>query len=161
MEVNWDEDLAGLLRELSAVQGELLEVLAEKHQALAAADLGRMAAVQQREQQMIERLQDCQQQRRAMLDRAATAGLPDDSIRSLAAALPRAGRQQLDAQVQTAAAQSRLLRHQSLTNWVLAQRSVLHLSQMLEIIATGGQMRPTYGRENSHSAGGSLVDQAA
>ncbi|MCU0373434.1 MAG: hypothetical protein MUE56_09370, partial [Ignavibacteria bacterium] len=29
----------------------------------------------------------------------------------------------------------RLLQHQSLTNWVLAQRSMLHLSQLLEIIA--------------------------
>ena len=161
MEANWEQDMAGLLGELSAVQGELLEVLAEKHQALADADLARMAAVQEREQQMIVRLQDFQQRRNKMLDRAADDGLPADSIRSLTAAMPRAGRQQLDAQVKNAATQSRLLQHQSLTNWVLAQRSVLHLSQMLEIIATGGQARPTYGRESSHTAGGSLVDQAA
>jgi flagellar biosynthesis/type III secretory pathway chaperone len=161
MEALWEEDLAGLLRKLSAVQGDLLEVLAEKHQALAEADLSRMAAVQEREQQMIVRLQECQQQRSEMLNRAAEDGRPAESIRALTASLPRAGRQQLDAQVQQATAQSRLLQHQSLTNWVLAQRSVLHLSQMLEIIATGGQLRPTYGRENSHNPGGSLVDQAA
>ena len=44
-----------------------------------------------------------------------------------------------------AAERSRLLQHQSLTNWVLVQRSLLHLSQLIEIIATGGRPKPTYG----------------
>jgi hypothetical protein len=39
----------------------------------------------------------------------------------------------------------RVLQHHSLANWVLAQRRLLHVAQSLEIIATGGRMRPTYG----------------
>jgi hypothetical protein len=44
---------------------------------------------------------------------------------------------------------------------VLAQRTLIHLSQMLEIIATGGQMQPTYGKKESVGASGALVDQEA
>ena len=56
---------------------------------------------------------------------------------------------------------TRVLRHHSLTNWVLVQRTLIHLSQMLEIIATGGEMQPTYGKEESVHARGALVDRAA
>jgi hypothetical protein len=55
----------------------------------------------------------------------------------------------------------RLLQHQSLANWVLAQRSLLHVSQLIEIIATGGRMQPTYGDKESVHARGSLVNQQA
>jgi hypothetical protein len=53
------------------------------------------------------------------------------------------------------------LQHQSLTNWVLVQRTLLHLSQLIEIIATGGRLKPTYGKGSDHQAGGALVDRAA
>ncbi|MFH1267928.1 MAG: hypothetical protein ABIK89_19595, partial [Planctomycetota bacterium] len=83
------------------------------------------------------------------------------NIRSLTAALPDDGRRVLSDQVNEAAGRARLLRHHSLTNWVLVQRTLIHLSQMLEIIATGGQMQPTYERKESVHASGALVDRAA
>ncbi len=43
---------------------------------------------------------------------------------------------------------------------VAAQRTVLHLSQLLEIIATGGRAQPTYGKGRSADCGGALLDQA-
>jgi hypothetical protein len=52
----------------------------------------------------------------------------------------------------------RLLQNQSITNWVLAQRSLLHVSQLLEIIATGGRLQPTYGEGETVNAVGSLQD---
>jgi hypothetical protein len=60
-----------------------------------------------------------------------------------------------------AADRSRLLQHQSLTNWVLVQRTLLHLSQMIEIIATGGRPKPTYEKGPGSNSGGALVDRAA
>ena len=48
----------------------------------------------------------------------------------------------------------RLLQHHSLTNWVLVQRTLIHLSQVLEIIATGGRLKPTYGKDDSADSGG-------
>jgi hypothetical protein len=55
----------------------------------------------------------------------------------------------------------RLLQHQSLANWVLAQRVMLHLSQLLEIFATGGRLQPTYGRGEMPTSSGALVDREA
>jgi len=54
-----------------------------------------------------------------------------------------------------------LLQHHSLVNWVVIQRTLLHLSQMLEIIATGGRLQPTYGKGESSTASGTLMDWAA
>jgi hypothetical protein len=54
-----------------------------------------------------------------------------------------------------------LLQHESLTNWVLVQRSLLHLSQLIEIVATGGRTQPTYGNGSRRLSCGALVDRAA
>ena len=67
----------------------------------------------------------------------------------------------LGQQVKQSAARMRLLQHHSLANWVLAQRSLLHVSQLLEIVATGGRLQPTYGDTESVHAGGGLVNQHA
>ncbi|MHC4407137.1 MAG: hypothetical protein ACYTG0_46590, partial [Planctomycetota bacterium] len=63
--------------------------------------------------------------------------------------------------VHEATGRARLLQHQSLTNWVVVQRTLIHLSQMLEIIATGGQKQPTYGKEELVEPHGALVDREA
>jgi len=160
MEIRWEEELSALLSDLSAVQAELLDLLSRKRQLLVTADLEGLADLQPDEEQLAGRLQACHDQRAALLQRAAERGLPATSVRELTAALPRDQRHELTPRVKQTAARARLLQHQSLANWVLAQRTVLHLSQMLEIIATGGRLQPTYGKENSAAAGGSLVDQA-
>ncbi|MBI3464526.1 MAG: flagellar export chaperone FlgN [Planctomycetes bacterium] len=160
MEIRWEEELSALLTDLSAVQTELLDLLSRKRQLLVKADLDALAELQPDEEQLAARLQVCHDRRAALLQQAAERGLPAASVRDLTAALPRDQRQELTPRVKQTAARARLLQHQSLANWVLAQRTVLHLSQMLEIIATGGRLQPTYGKENSAAAGGSLVDQA-
>jgi hypothetical protein len=40
------------------------------------------------------------------------------------------------------------------------QRTMLHLSHMVEIIATGGQLKPTYGKGGATTNSGALMDQA-
>jgi flagellar biosynthesis/type III secretory pathway chaperone len=153
--------LAGLLAELSDIQTDLLAVLADKRHRLLTSDLAAMDALRDREQELIERLQACQDRRVALLAQAATEGLPSNDLTSLAAALPISERQKLTPTMREAAARMRLLQHHSLTNWVLVQRTLIHLSQMLEIIATGGRLKPTYGKDDSVGSGGFLVDQAA
>jgi hypothetical protein len=160
-ENQWEIELAGLLTELSLAQGDLLDLLAEKRRLLVAADAQGLLALQSREQELVSRLQACHVQRGRLLERAAEQGLPFDSIRSLAAAMPQPGRKRLNQQVVAASARTRLLQHHSLTHWVLAQRSLIHLSQLLEIFATGGRQRTTYGKGPSPGGSGSLVDQAA
>lgn len=162
MHHKWDDELAALLNNLSAAQSELLEVLTLKRELLVAADLPGLEALEPRERDLAQRLQACHQQRAELLKHAAAEGLPGDSIRSLSGRLPAASRQALSARMDEAASRMRLLRHQGLTNWVLVQRKLLHLSQLLEIIATKGRPRPTYGRGAAiGGASGAFVDQAA
>jgi flagellar biosynthesis/type III secretory pathway chaperone len=161
MEHPWEHELTGLLNDLSVVQDELLEVLVAKRQFLLASDLAGMQSLQAREEEVVERLEACQRKRAELLERAARENLPSDSVRSLAARLPGGARNPVAHRVREAASRTRLLQHQSLTNWVIVQRTLLHLSQLLEIIATGGRSRPTYGNGVCAQSGGSLMDQAA
>ncbi len=159
--VNWEAELADLLGELSNVQQELLEILAAKRDRMAASDLQGMAELQPREEELCARLQACHQRRSQLLGTAAAIGLPSGSLGKLASSLDPTSRHDLRKQLKDASARMRLLQHHSLTNWVLAQRTMLHLSQLLEIIATGGRLQPTYGRGTSPESRGSLVDREA
>ena len=161
MPTAWESELAAFLAELSAVQDDTLGLLGRKRRLLVSVDTEGLAAMAPDEQKLLERLQQCLERREQLLARAREQGLPSASITVLAKALPREQRQGLSGPMQTAAARMRLLQHESLTNWVLVQRTLLHLSQLLEIIATGGRMQPTYGRGEPAPAGGALVDHAA
>jgi flagellar FlgN protein len=157
---SWETDIALLLGSLSDVQRDLLSVLAEKRRVLATGDISGINAISMREAELIPRLQACQDRRQELLSRAADDGLPADSIRSLTAALPQAKRGRLQAEVQQAQNRSRFLESECLTNWVLVQQMLLHLSQLVEIIATGGQRKPTYGNGSERQGSGFLVDRA-
>ncbi|MGI9429747.1 MAG: flagellar export chaperone FlgN [Bythopirellula sp.] len=160
MDIPWESELAELLDRLAASQQNLLGLLAQKHELLLKRDHSGLAALAPQEQQLSADLQACHEQRQLLLERAADAGLPADSIRSLTQALAPEQTQALQGPLEESQQRSHLLRHQSLSQWVVIQRTVLHLSQMLEIIATGGQLQPTYGKDGSASTSGSLMDQA-
>lgn len=161
-----ESQLAELLDDLTRTQDELLEVLSEKRKFMIAQDLGGMTALQQREHQLADRLEACQQQRELLLQHAAEQGYVVEDLRELASVLGAARSGGLDKQVRDATQRMRLLQHESLTNWVLAQRALLHVSQLLEIVATGGRLQPTYGREKNSNelschARGALMDREA
>lgn len=158
-EQGWDQQIASLLTDLSAVQTDLLALLSEKRKLIAASDGAALEALGTGEAKLTERLMQCHHRRQQLLANAQEQGKPSDSLQSLTASLPRAQRNRLRPEVNSARQQAKLLQHQSLTNWVLVQRTLLHLSQMIEIIASGGQMKPTYGRD-ANARGGNLVDQA-
>lgn len=167
MNMQWETELTDLLSNLSEAQDELLEVLSQKRTALMKSEIDSLEAIQPREQALIERLQLCQQQRSLLLEQAEREGLPSTSIEDLATAL-EAGLsrssdgtgESLTPRIAAAQSRSRILRHHALTNWVLVQRTLLHLSQLVEIIATGGRPEPTYGTGRHVASGGALVDHA-
>jgi hypothetical protein len=158
MNDHWEVDIADLLAELTAAQSDLLDLLAEKRTILLRADAEALQALQSREVELFLRLEACQHRRQQLLDRAADEGRPADSIRTLTDSLSSPGRAGLQSAVDAARSNSRLLRHESLANWVMMQRSLLHLSQIIEIIATRGRLQPTYGRGAPDT--GALVDRA-
>ncbi|HYW80805.1 MAG TPA: flagellar protein FlgN [Thermoguttaceae bacterium] len=161
METSWETELASLLTDLLTVQDELLDILTKKRELLIAGDGEGLTAIVPREEEIIGKLQECMTRRETLLQQAGQEGMPSASIRALSEALPKESRNGLDEQVQQANSRARLLRHHSLTNWVVIQRTLIHLSQMIEIIATGGRLQPTYGEEEPANASGSMVDQAA
>ncbi|QDT67764.1 FlgN protein [Planctomycetes bacterium MalM25] len=156
----WEAPLTELLTDLSQTQTELLEVLGRKRDLLVAGDREGLAAIGPEEDRLAGRLAECQQRRQGMLDAAEERGLPHGNLRSLAEAMPDGARRALRPQIREARSRARLLQHQSLTNWVLVQRTLLHLSQMIEIVATGGQKPPTYEKSGQSASGGVLMDRA-
>ena len=159
METAWDSELAAFLSDLSAVQSESLELLTRKREMLVQADAVGLASLGGEEERLIEKLQGCLMRREDLLHRAAEEGRPAGSIRQLAESLPQAERKRLAAEAAQAASRTRILQHHSLTNWVIIQKTLIHLSQMVEIIATGGQLKPTYGKDESTCSTGGLVNQ--
>ena len=155
-----ESQLAALLERLSAAQRELLSLLETKRQLLVQRDHAGLSSLASREQQLAEELQACQTAREQMLSAAESEGLPHTSLAELSAALPEKASRQLGKSVEDARQRSRLIRHECLTQWVAVQRTVLHLAQMLEIIATGGRSQPTYGKGQPADRGGALIDQA-
>lgn len=158
---DWEAEIAAFLDELSGTQSELLALLVEKREKLVHFDSAGLQAIAPREELLMGRLQGCLDRRAELLDRAATDGHPHENLRTLASSLGGTGNGPLDRHLKQAASQSRILQHHTITNWVLVQRTLIHLSQMLEIIATGGRPQPTYGKGDTAHSGGSLVDQAA
>ncbi len=159
--VDLETEIGALLDELSNVQSELLGALGEKREALIRADVRRLADLQPREERLAMRLAECQERRSALLAAAKEQGRPGDTLAKMAKTAGGGKNSKLGERVKETAARMRLLQHQSLANWVLAQRSLLHVSQLIEIIATGGRMQPTYGDKESVHARGSLVNQQA
>jgi hypothetical protein len=155
-DLSWEAEFADLLGELSAAQSDLLALLGEKRTALRLADGDGLAAINEREGQLVARLQQCQERRLRLLARAADEGRAAPNLRALARSLSPAQHRQLAPQIDEAARRARTLQHESLTNWVIAQRTLIHLSQLLEIIATGGRLQPTYGRAAAESCGALL-----
>ena len=157
---DWESELAALLKRLSTAQQELLSLLATKREMIVQRDHQGLADLVTREGELAAELQACQQRRQELLAHADSEGLPSRSLEELATSLPRSAANALKTPVAEARQRAELIRHECLAQWVAVQRTVLHLSQMLEIIATGGRSQPTYGKGRVVQRGGSLIDQA-
>jgi hypothetical protein len=158
---DWETRIGGLLVQLSQTQAELLAHLDAKRQALLAGDMTWLNGSAERERELVQQLEALQMARQELLVDAGNAGLPNADVQVLAEQVVTVDRPQTLRAIKQARQQSRLLQHQSLTNWVAVQRTLLHLSQMIELIACGGEQRPTYDKRGHRtSSGGALVDQA-
>lgn len=161
MQTIWETEVAQLLTDLSAAQDELFAILARKRTMLIESDHSGLATLLPEEEQLIAKMQSCASRREDLLSRAKKEGLPSKSIAALSKALPPEKKGDLQDRIWQSNDRMRLLQNQSLTNWIVIQRTLIHLSQMLEIIATGGRLQPTYGEEEPVNSNGSLMDRAA
>ena len=160
MQASLENELTTLLNDLLAGQDELMDILSAKRKLLGAADITGLSAMGVQEERLIATLQQCLARREQLLSRAAQEGLPSTSITAVAEKLPAEGGANLRQRIDLARRRGRLLQQQSLVNWIVVQRTLLHLSQLLEIIATGGRLQPTYGQGRPAAASGALLDRA-
>ena len=148
--------------ELSVIQDATLEFLKRKGDLLGKSDTQGLARIADEELTVMERLQDVFEQRYQLLQQAKDADLPGDTLESLTARLDKeTPGSSLEERCRESIRKSRLLQHQSFTNWILAQRTAVHLSQLIEIIGTKGKPSPTYNRHHNKEksyTGGTLVD---
>ncbi len=158
---HWESELAAMLGDLLGVQDSFLKLLARKREFLIASDTAGLDGLAAEEQQLVRSLQDCVERRETLLEEASREGLPSESIQALSTSLPVEQQHRLHPKVALAKSNSRLLQHHSLAHWAAVQRTLLHLSHLLEIFATGGQMKPTYSEEDKSRASGALIDRAA
>ena len=161
MDINWETELSELLGRLSVAQQQLLSLITKKGELLSKRDHQGLAELMPQEESLCAELQACYQRRQELLAEAEAVGLPADSIQSLAESLPAENAKPFEKPLQDSVERSRLLRHHSIAQWVVVQRTLLHLSHMLEIIATGGQSEPTYGSRGATGSSGALIDRAA
>jgi hypothetical protein len=159
-DINWESELATLLGRLSAAQRELLSLLSMKRTMIVNRDHQGLLTLSAREGELAAELQACQVRRQQLLSDADHAGLPASSLEELSDALPKMAANTLRGPVHETQNRARLIRHECLTQWVAVQRTVLHLSQILEIIATGGRSQPTYAKGRPAERNGALMDQA-
>jgi hypothetical protein len=160
--IDWESEIASLLTELTGVQDELFDALSAKRDCMARRDFEGIAALNEREEHVRTRLEACHARRQQLLSAARQRKLPSESLGELANSAIIADRENLAGRVKETSARMRLLQHECLTNWVVAQRSMLHYGQMLEILATGGRPDPTYKERGAAvSTGGMLVDHEA
>lgn len=157
---DWEAALTGLLDDLLRTQQEMLEILDRKRAAMVRRDLDQLRELQPREEQLCQQLSACQERRNELLALARVAQLPDGNLDQLSQSLPLAADSGVREKLSNASHRARLLKHQSLTNWIIAQRNLLHISQLLENITTGGRIAPTYGK-SARVTGGFMLDQEA
>jgi flagellar biosynthesis/type III secretory pathway chaperone len=146
---------------LSHVQGDLLALLGRKGEALASKNYTVLSECTAQESDLLARLEACHACRQELLEAARAEGRPASTVEELAGSIETPRRKELRREVTEARRRMRLLQHQSLANWVVAQRTLIHLSQLIEVVATGGKMRSTYGTAEPSLCGGSLVDHQA
>ena len=160
MDIPWESELARLLSRLGVAQQQMLDLLNRKRELLIQRDHQALAQLAPEERRLSLELQACLVNRQELLAHATSAGQPGDSVRSLVDSLPPEQAQPLLQPIDEAQRRAHLLRHHCLAQWVAMQRTMLHLSHLIEILATGGQIKPTYGRGGTTAASGALMDQA-
>jgi len=95
-----------------------------------------------------------------MQERARSGGVVADSLLQLAGAIGSQHRAVLEERIRHAQRRAVELRHRSWVHWIVSHRCFNHYSELLEIIAHGGERAPTYGA-NTTATGGAVLDAAA
>lgn len=147
------------LKQLDAAQEKTLKILQEKQILLVKPESKALAKVAEEEVAAMEQLRLVLEKREEILLAAGEQGTEVESVQELCETLFPNNfevRKLLD----LARSRTQQLRFLALTNWTISQKSMIHLSQLLELIETRGQGKTTY-KPTKGTEGGGLVDRVA
>ena len=154
-------DLLDFLNQLIETQDQMLAVLSEKQKILVKPEKEALVRITTDEEHMVEKMQQMLNRREELLTAARLQNIVSDSIEQLCG---RFFPQNVDVQKMLDAVKHRA--HQihllAYTNWTMSRKSMIHVSQILELLETRGQGKTTYHpRPNTDTACGGFVDRVA
>ena len=153
-------DLLDFLNQLIETQSQMLTVLHEQQKILVRPEKEAMALVTAKEKEAIETMQQVLNRREELLTAARLQNISGDTIEQLCGHFfPR------NIEVQKMLDEAKHRTHQirllAYTNWTMSRKSMIHVSQILELLETQGQGKTTYQRAKTNASGGGLVDRVA
>jgi len=154
-------ELNRVLSIIESLQQQLTDLFATKITLLRDAqgdELHRLAA---QEETLVHRLRQALDERRQMLDRARRGGLDVQTLTELAAAL--GGDPALQTRLDQAQLRALHLQQESWVHWIIAHRCYSHYTEVLDLIAHGGEAAPAYTRfanrtSAANTPGGAVLD---
>ena len=154
-------DIPTFLTQLIETQNQMLAVLHKKQSLLVRPEKEALAAITAEEEAMVDNMQRMLNRREEILTAARMQNIPCDSIEQLCEHFfPH----NIEVQKLLIEAKSRTQQIQLLayTNWTMSRKSLIHVSQILELLETRGQGKTTYQPqpETALSRGG-FVDRVA
>ena len=136
-------EILDFLNQLLETQTQMLAVLHKKQAILVRPEKKAIASITAEEEKAVETMQAILKRREELLTTARLQNVPGDSIEQLCRhCFPH----NIDVQKMTNEAQHRThqIRLLAYTNWTLSRKSMIHVSQILELLETQGQGKTTY-----------------
>ncbi|MDR3197725.1 MAG: flagellar protein FlgN [Planctomycetaceae bacterium] len=159
-----EQEVVAFLNQLAMVQEKILDVLKRKQILLVKPDKESLAAITAEEELTLLLLQQTLDYREKILESAKKQEHNADSIRILCEQIFPKPNNEWRLLVDAAQNRNRQIRYLALANWTVSQKSLIHLTQILEIIETRGQGKTTYEPQKGkkpYSSGGGFVDRVA
>lgn len=151
--------LTTFLDRLERVQAALVELFAEKRRSLVTARTSELAQLAAREAEAAKALQEVVADRSRLLSDARRSGYRTDSIGGLVPLMGALVPAEWVERLRRAEAVAAQLREESWVHWIISHRCYNHYTELLDLIAHGGETSPTYSRQPDRSAaGGVLLD---
>ena len=152
-------ELQNFLNQLTEAQIQMLAVLHKQQAILVRPDKDSIALVAAEEKKALETMQEILKRREELLTTARLQNIQGDSIEQLCEHFfpHNIEIHKLLAETSHRTHQIRLLAY---TNWTMSRQSLIHVSQILELLDTCGQGKTTY-QPHTNSSRSRLVDRVA
>jgi hypothetical protein len=162
MSPGWFDDVARFADVLEATQQDLLHTLRLKRQALVTGTPGDLQRLNEASLDAARRLKMLSVWRSQLLDQAHEAGSAGPTLSDVLAEWIDPWSERLRARFTAVQQRFGEAQRESWIQWIIAQRTEACYTDVLDLLAHGGQRPPTYG-ENAQSnsgVGGAVLDAA-